>query len=465
MKTMRMNMLSLLMLMALGGHLFAGEAVIEADVNGSDYLLIRGNNIRVEHRNFEPLTNLRADFYPSPGIPRENIAVRVSKLEGSGPVSIVEQPSLSNDYTLKLLINNDQEDIYPQRYRLRLEWQDFGSGAGAGSAFDRSRSDFLHWQGRVDGTDYIRVSGRTVQIEHIRARPITNQQYNFSAPLPAQDIQVFLAVENARGGVEVVQQPEYSNGYTAIVRVDDGRHGGASNYDFYLYWDRISGGSFPSGGSYPAVNENDLDFIWEGRVDGIDELTIRQRWVKVEHIRSRPLENVKYDFRTYLPRRAQTVELYKLDGRGDVEIVDQPSSWNDYTLRIRLDDSDDGGADNYRFGLRWAGGDPLDTATNQRPLEGGVIRWRGRVDGRDQLVIRGDKIDIRHLEAKPIIGMSHTFSSPLPRRAVTVGLNILDGRGSVRIVEQPNRGNNYAVIIEIEDPKGGADNYEFEIYW
>jgi hypothetical protein len=457
MKIFRLNTLLFLMLLAAAVPLLAGEAVIEADVDGSDYLLIRGNDIRVEHRNFEPLSNLRADFYPSQGIPRENIAVRLSILEGSGPVSIVEQPSFSNNYTLKILINNDQEDIYPQRYRLRLEWQDYGTGSGRD--FDRSRSDFLHWQGRVDGTDYIRVSGRTVQIEHIRARPITSQNYNFSAPLPAQDVQVFLAVEQARGSVEIVQQPEYSNGYTAIVRVDDGRQGGASDYDFYLYWERTGGGS------YPTINENDLDFIWEGRVDGIDELTIRQRWVKVEHIRSRPLENVKYDFRTYLPRRSQSVELYKLDGRGDVEIVDQPSSWNDYTLRIRLDDSDKGGADNYRFGLKWMGGDPLNTATNQRPLEGGVIRWRGRVDGRDQIIIRGDKIDIRHLEAKPVMGMTHTFSSPLPRREVTVGLNLLEGRGSVRIVEQPTRGNNYAVIIEIDDPKGGADNYEFEIYW
>ncbi len=40
----------------------AGVAVVEVSVDGSDYLLIRGADVRVEHRNFEPLTNLKVRF-------------------------------------------------------------------------------------------------------------------------------------------------------------------------------------------------------------------------------------------------------------------------------------------------------------------------------------------------------------------------------------------------------------------
>jgi hypothetical protein len=53
----------------------------------------------------------------------------------------------------------------------------------------------------------------------------------------------------------------------------------------------------------------------------------------------------------------------------------------------------------------------------------------------------------------------------LPRRPVTVTANKFGGRGNVRVIQQPARNNGFTAIVEISDPKGGADNYRVDINW
>jgi len=455
-----MRALVFVLFLTAAGLVHAGEAIIEADVDGSDFLIIQGNTVNVEHRNFEPLSNLLFQFQPTYGIPKDSLSVRVTKLNGTGPVTIIGQPSFSNNYSLKILIDNDQEETYPQHYRIRLEWDEYGTGDSG--QFDRRRNDFLHWQGMVDGTDILRVWGREVKITHVRAKPIENQRYNFSTPLPRRSVKVSLSLDRGRGDVKIVQQPDYANNYTALIRVDDGRHRGADAYDFYLFWEKDD--------TSVGYNEDDYDFVWEGRVDGVDRLLIRDQRVQVEHVRSKPLKDVNFNFKKRLPRSSQTVTLQAFKGRGRITILHQPSPWNDYSIKILLDDSKKSGSSLFRFGLKWEGGRSIHSGGHGRHdgydgQSGGVIRWRGKVDGRDQLIIRGNHVEVKHLEANPIRNMSQTFSSPLPKTNVQVNLNIIDGRGKVRIIEQPSRSNNYALIIEIHDKKGGSDNYEFELYW
>ena len=435
----------------------AGVAVIEAEVDGSDFLLIRGNTVQVVHRNFEPLQNLHYRFDPQNGLPSEPISVTLNKLDGTGEVQIIEQPSYGNNYTMKILVNNDNEGVYPQLYRLRLEWTDRSSTMF--SNMDRRLYDYVHWRGRVDGTDLIRFRGRDVNIKHVRARPIQDQRFDFSAPLPRSGLTTYLQVQQARGGVEIVQQPDLQNDFTTIVRVDDGRFGGDDIYDFYLYWKKED--AVPNRGG-------DDDFVWEGKVDGVDKIVVQGTRVEVIHTRARPIEDAVYTFRKELPEREQTVSLHVMNGRGKVSILEQPTRWNGYAVKVLLDDSDSGGASDYKFGLQWEGGRRVSRqgrGTAGRTAGGGVIRWSGRVDGRDRLVIQGNRIRVEHLDAQPIRNMSQTFSDPLPRRAVSVTLNKLEGRGDVRIVQQPGQSNGYTLIVEIDDSHGGADNYEFELIW
>jgi hypothetical protein len=69
-------------------------------------------------------------------------------------------------------------------------------------------------------------------------------------------------------------------------------------------------------------------------------------------ISGRPTSGITFSFTSPLPRRAAAVRLEKKDGRGDVEIVQQPSQSNDFTAVIRIRD-EKGGSDDYEFELIW----------------------------------------------------------------------------------------------------------------
>ena len=96
----------------------------------------------------------------------------------------------------------------------------------------------------------------------------------------------------------------------------------------------------------------------------------------------------------------------------------------------------------------------------------GRLRWRGTVDDNVQLVIRDDQVEVRTIGGSEYHDATFNFTSPLPRRrGVQVSVNKLDGRGDVRVLQQPSRDNDFTAIVEIRDSKGGARQYEIEVVW
>ena len=96
----------------------------------------------------------------------------------------------------------------------------------------------------------------------------------------------------------------------------------------------------------------------------------------------------------------------------------------------------------------------------------GRVRWRGTVDDNVQLVIRDDRIEVRTIGGSVYENGTYNFTSPLPRRrGVTVSVNKINGRGEVRVLQQPSRDNDYTAVVEIRDPKGEARDYEVEVAW
>jgi hypothetical protein len=95
-----------------------------------------------------------------------------------------------------------------------------------------------------------------------------------------------------------------------------------------------------------------------------------------------------------------------------------------------------------------------------------TFRWRGEVDGVDEIQIRGESVRINHLRAQPIQNHDFRFTEPLPRRDVQLRLERIAGRGDVRIVEEPNAWNQYTATVRIDDGgEPGSDYYEFAVSW
>ena len=65
-----------------------------------------------------------------------------------------------------------------------------------------------------------------------------------------------------------------------------------------------------------------------------------------------PARATTFSFTSPLPRRAVDVRLEKKHGRGEIEIVQQPSRNNDFTAVVQIRDNK-GGSDDYEFELIW----------------------------------------------------------------------------------------------------------------
>lgn len=95
----------------------------------------------------------------------------------------------------------------------------------------------------------------------------------------------------------------------------------------------------------------------------------------------------------------------------------------------------------------------------------GRLRWQGRVDGSDIVMLRENQVMIRHISAQRVVDPSYNLTAPLPREAVQVSLRTLEGRGRVELIEQPSARNNYTAQVRIDDNDPGDDLYVFELIW
>lgn len=95
----------------------------------------------------------------------------------------------------------------------------------------------------------------------------------------------------------------------------------------------------------------------------------------------------------------------------------------------------------------------------------GTAYWNGRVDDRANIIIRGNTIYAENVSGNQTTTSSQNMTGSLSRRTTNITVRKRDGRGSVSIIQQPNRLNNFTAIIQIHDPKGGASNYNIEASW
>lgn len=148
------------------------------------------------------------------------------------------------------------------------------------------------------------------------------------------------------------------------ARYDGGRmqlydRNGEANQRFWLRrvgeidsrYDDRSGGRYRDRDRYNQ-GRGSGSLTWRGRVDDVIELEIRGNRVYDRLISGRPVASVRTNFTSSLPRREVNVGAELLRGRGKVEVIEQPSSRNNYTARIRILDTQ-GGADDYEIEVYW----------------------------------------------------------------------------------------------------------------
>ena len=236
-------------------------------------------------------------------------------------------------------------------------------------------------------------------------------------------------------------------------------------------------------------------FDWSGRVDREVRITMRGRDARTQMAGRSPHERSRLNVETALPQRDGRVTVRVQDGRGDVDVVQQPSARNDYTAIVRIRDRSSG-VDNYRVTAYWMPDEYGNGSWNDRDgypnrpgrdrddrdngrwgrgndgygrgtsYDRNALRWSGDVDDALEIRIQGNHIDYRTLSGKSVRNVrANLVSGGLPRNDVQVFVTDQMGRGTVSVVQQPSSWNNYTAVIRVYDPRPGYGAYNFDLSW
>ncbi len=226
----------------------------------------------------------------------------------------------------------------------------------------------------------------------------------------------------------------------------------------------------------PAVAQNGNSrplFEWSGRVDREVQLTMRGRnvWTRAYGQMDQPLPGP--DIMTALPQNDGVVRVLLEHGLGEVQVVQQPTSENDYTAIVRIRDRSNSGEPN-RITVSWlpyasSGGEVVERSDVAAPRgryagERTVLHWTGRVDDAIEIRIRGQQLDYRTLSGdEPEDIHSNLAPYGLPMDYANVRIHQLEGRGTVTLVQQPNAENNFMAVLRIYDPQPRTGFYDFDL--
>ena len=209
--------------------------------------------------------------------------------------------------------------------------------------------------------------------------------------------------------------------------------------------------------------------VWEGEVDGISVLYVRGNRLDVRTQQGLPVQRQRFRFYDRLPDSRQDVQLQVMQSRGRVWISEQPRLDNNYTMAVTIEDRQ-GGSSFYSLAFFWRtdrGGffedRPFHPPSNFDGRE--RLTWSGHVDDEAVIECRGNVCEVQASRGQPVTRERFQFTRPLPDRPVQVSLEDVNGRGEVRLIEQPGERNNYAARIMIRDSQGGAGDYSFTLAW
>ncbi|MBV9849365.1 MAG: hypothetical protein JO250_06735 [Armatimonadetes bacterium] len=95
----------------------------------------------------------------------------------------------------------------------------------------------------------------------------------------------------------------------------------------------------------------------------------------------------------------------------------------------------------------------------------GELNWSGDVDDTVIVYVHGRDVRTRTVRGKSANNINTQLSGRLPRGPISVFLRERDGRGSVRVVQQPTPDNDFTAAVRIHDPQRGRSHYNFVLAW
>ena len=87
-----------------------------------------------------------------------------------------------------------------------------------------------------------------------------------------------------------------------------------------------------------------------------------------------------------------------------------------------------------------------------------------RVDMSAEVDVYGNSGRLRTMTGQPATWARMDCTDPLPYNMSDFRFRGIDGRGQVKLVQDP-RNNNGMAVIRIDDPKSGSEGYTFDIEW
>jgi len=104
-----------------------------------------------------------------------------------------------------------------------------------------------------------------------------------------------------------------------------------------------------------------------------------------------------------------------------------------------------------------------DALARQYPHAPTFLSWTGAVDGRDVLVLQGDKLSDDHWVANYPESVQAHVIRPLPQHPLQYFIARQAGRGWITLLEAPSVENGWTAKIFVDDPLPGTDVYRFEL--
>ncbi len=199
--------------------------------------------------------------------------------------------------------------------------------------------------------------------------------------------------------------------------------------------------------------------IWKGTVDDRVSISLQGNEIKNVDISGTGMRDVSNKIiQGSLPKRPATVFVKKIDGRGNVTVIQQPNRLNDYLAIIQVSDSKSG-EDKYKLEITWV------VDTTEEAYQAGKVFWSGKVDQSAQIKITGKQIlsvdDSQNILPNVFSGLTGS----LARKIVKVSVIKNKGRGIVSVLQQPDWENDFTAIIQINDDDAGSSDYQLEISW